>query len=207
MNCTERRKALLSWLDKEGSLSNREIAEHFQVTKMTVHRDLILLEKRQALRRIHGGVLANSRVGVTNETAGDGLSDHSHSQCLICYRSATQHLIYNLTLNNGESRQACCPHCGISAHLLYKDKVVMALTADYLSGRQHPAQNSFFLMGSIAAPCCHPSILTFENREMAERFQTGFGGTLGNLNDATMFLQKEMSVGQGKSSCPHCSAD
>lgn len=76
------------------------------------------------------------------------------------------------------------------------------MSMDYLSGRPHPAQQSYFLMGSAAAPCCHPSILTFEDLEVARRFQTGFGGTLGRMSDAVDFLQEAMSVGGG--GCPNC---
>lgn len=206
MHSTERRKQLLVWLEKEGSLSTREIAKHFNVTKMTVHRDLALLEQRQALRRIHGGILANPKPVGQKELVNSGSNISAQGQCLICFRSATQHLIYSLTLANGESKQACCPHCGISAHLLYKEKVVMALTADYLTGRQHPVHNSNFLLGSVAAPCCRPSILTFESEDMARRFQTGFGGRLGSLSDAIEFLQHELSLNHG-SDCPHCAPD
>lgn len=206
MNCTDRRKELLNWLDREGSLSTRQIAERFKVTKMTVHRDLLLLEKRQALRRIHGGVLAIPKPVEPAEPFRTGLPVSTQNQCLICFRTATQHLLYSLTLSNGESKQACCPHCGISAHLLYKEQVVMALAADYLTGRQHPARSSCFLLGSVAAPCCRPSILTFEREDMASRFQAGFGGTLGDLDDAIAFLQQELSLDHGKKICPKCSS-
>ncbi len=206
MNKTERRKQLLAWLEKKGSLSTREIAEHFNVTKMTVHRDLSLLKEQKALRRIHGGVLANPAPANRPGPASADMAVASQGQCLICFRSATQHLIYSLTLTNGESMQACCPHCGISAHLIYQDRVAMALTADYLTGRQHPVQISTFLLGSAAAPCCRPSILTFENEDMARRFQAGFGGKLGRLKDAVEYLQQELSVNPADS-CPNCTTE
>lgn len=203
MNASERRKELLKWLDREGSLSTREIAEHFNITKMTVHRDLSLLESRQALRRIHGGALANPTPRGAGKPASPEAAETTQGKCLVCFRPATQHLIYSLAMENGEQKQACCAHCGVSAHILHRDRVVMALTADYLTGRQHSAQNSTFLMGSAATPCCHPSMLTFESREMAERFQAGFGGTLGSLNDAIVFLEHDLSIDHEK--CPKCS--
>ncbi len=55
MKSTERRKRLLEWLEKEETLSLAEMVEYFEVSKMTIHRDLDCLEKRQALKRIHGG--------------------------------------------------------------------------------------------------------------------------------------------------------
>lgn len=174
---------------------------------MTIHRDLALLEEKGALKRIHGGAVPV--VGAATAPAlvsEDGLSSSRLGECLICTRPPTQHLLYTMTSRNGEQCQACCPHCGISAHILYGDKIVMALTADYLTGKLHPAQNSWFLFGSEAAPCCHPSILTFESEQMARRFQTGFGGTVGRLNDAIKALREEMVLNPEKDGCPHCAA-
>lgn len=203
MRGTDRRKALLEWLEQENNLSLQQIVERFGVSKMTAHRDLEMLEERNALKRIHGGAVAigNDRVKTSTQSAPEGMGT-----CVICYRPASQHLFYSLTLKNGEQRATCCPHCGVSAHLMLGDQVAMALTADYLTGRPHPAQKSNFLLGSAAVPCCKPSMLTFEDAEMAKRFQNGFGGTLGSLEDATRFLQEEMSLHRDEEGCPHCAA-
>jgi len=203
MKGTERRKAILDWLDQERTLSLAQIVERFKISKMTVHRDLDALEIRSALKRIHGGVVAIERSPglAPSPQAGAG-----QGNCVVCFRPASQHLLYSLTLNNGEQRVACCPHCGVSAHLMLGDQVAMALTADYLTGRPHPAQGSFFVLGSAAVPCCRPSMLTFEDVEMARRFQTGFGGTVGRLEDAIKYLQEEMSLHREGEDCPHCAA-
>jgi len=115
-------------------------------------------------------------------------------------------MLYSLTLTNSEQRIACCPHCGVSVHLMLGDQVTMALTADYLTGRPHPAQRSYFVLGSAAVPCCKPSMLTFEDADMAQRFQHGFGGTIGTLKDAINYLQEEMSLHREEDGCPHCVA-
>lgn len=203
MKGTERRKAILDWLDQERTLSLAQIVERFKISKMTVHRDLDALEMRSALKRIHGGVVAIERSPslAPSPQAGTG-----QGSCVVCFRPASQHLLYSLTLNNGEQRVACCPHCGVSAHLMLGDQVAMALTADYLTGRPHPAQGSFFVLGSAAVPCCRPSMLTFEDVEMARRFQAGFGGTVGRLEDAIKYLQEEMSLHREGENCPHCAA-
>lgn len=203
MKGTERRKQLLEWLEEEGSLSLTQIVERFAISKMTAHRDLEALELRNALKRIHGGAVAidksPAKISADRPAAAQG-------SCLVCYRPASQHLLYSLTLNSGEQKVACCPHCGVSAHLMLGDQVAMALTADYLTGRPHPAQGSVFLLGSTAVPCCKPSMLTFEDAEMARRFQTGFGGTLGDLQQAIDYLQQEMSLHREGENCPHCAA-
>lgn len=204
MKATDRRKELLEWLESEHSLSLLQIAERFNISKMTAHRDLEKLEKRNALKRIHGGAVTAGKPAGINIPAAH--VSPGQGTCVICYRPASQHLLYSLTLGNGEQRIACCPHCGVSAHLMLGNQVVMALATDYLTGQPHPAQGSFFLLGSAAAPCCRPSMLTFEDMEMARRFQKGFGGSLGNLENAIDYLQEEMSLHRDGESCPHCTA-
>ena len=61
MNGSERRRELLEWLGQAGFLSLAEIVTRFGVSKMTVHRDLEILEQRKALKRIHGGAAALER--------------------------------------------------------------------------------------------------------------------------------------------------
>jgi len=208
MNGMQRRKELVSWLEEAGTLSTSEIAARFEVSKMTVHRDLDILEERQRIRRIFGGAMAlESTTNAWTEGEPPEQKEAGESEkCLICYRPATQHLLYGITMENGERKLACCPHCGVSAHLMFKEQIRIAITADYLTGKPHSAQHSHFLLGSAAAPCCHPSILTFENLEMAQRFQTGFGGQLGRLGDALRFLEEEMILHREGESCPHCAA-
>ena len=53
MKSTDRRKELLVWLDEEGTLSLAEMVCRFGVSKMTIHRDLDLLEQRQVLKHTH----------------------------------------------------------------------------------------------------------------------------------------------------------
>lgn len=204
MRGTERRRQILDWLDREQILTLQQLVEHFGISKMTAHRDLEVLEGRRALKRIHGGAVALERP--TGQAAGAGTGEAAQASCMICYRPASQHLLYSLTLSSGEQRLACCPHCGVSAHLLLGNQVAMALTADYLTGRPHPAQGSYFVLGSAAVPCCRPSMLTFEDLAMARRFQTGFGGSLGRLEDAITYLREEMSLHRDGENCPHCVA-
>lgn len=203
MNSTERRKKLLNWLETEGSLSFLEMVEYFKVSKMTIHRDLNWLEQRQALKRIHGGAVRLE--GKVKLQQPESFEQIFQTKCLICNRPSSQQLLYTITMKNGERKVACCPHCGISAHLMLADQVAMALTADFLSGRLHSAQHSYYVMGGVVAHCCKPSILTFDNEEMAIRFQRGFSGNIGRFNDALDFLKKDMSM-HPPSGCPNCAS-
>ncbi len=44
-------------IEKRGSVSISELAENFNVSEMTVRRDLIELEKMSIVRRVHGGAV------------------------------------------------------------------------------------------------------------------------------------------------------
>jgi ribosomal protein S27AE len=202
MKPTERRQELLDWLNSARSLSLTEIVERFAISKMTAHRDMEILEQRRLLKRIHGGVVAEDgrRVGAAVFPS----AKTNEFDCLICRRPAALNLLYSITLTSGEQRHACCPHCGIAAHLAIGDNIAMAMTADYLFGRPHPAQKSFFVLGSTVAPCCMPSILSFEGEERARRFRKGFGGVVGRFSDALDYLQQELTVESERKVCPHC---
>ena len=113
---------ILEMLQAAGNLQITDLAENFQVSKMTIHRDLVLLEEKGVLKRIHGGAV---QAAGSIKASGDITSfpESRQGECLICTRPPTQHLLYTLTGKNGEQRQACCPHCGISAHLLYGENI------------------------------------------------------------------------------------
>lgn len=52
----ERQNQVLQWLNQRGFLSSHEIADHFNISQMTVWRDIKDLEGQGLVRRIHGGV-------------------------------------------------------------------------------------------------------------------------------------------------------
>lgn len=52
----ERQNQMLHWLQQRGFLSAHEIANQFQVSQMTVWRDINELEKQGLVKRVHGGI-------------------------------------------------------------------------------------------------------------------------------------------------------
>lgn len=53
----ERHQTILSLLENKGSVSVTDLVTQFEVSEMTIRRDLDVLEKRGLLRRVHGGAV------------------------------------------------------------------------------------------------------------------------------------------------------
>jgi DeoR family fructose operon transcriptional repressor len=63
MLAEERRLKLVEWTRADGKLDANRAAEKLEVAVETVRRDLDLLQRRGALRRVHGGAIANDKFG------------------------------------------------------------------------------------------------------------------------------------------------
>jgi DeoR/GlpR family transcriptional regulator of sugar metabolism len=55
----ERRQKIQELLSQEKRLLVNEISERFDVSAVTIRKDLEVLEKRGALSRVHGGAIRN----------------------------------------------------------------------------------------------------------------------------------------------------
>ena len=64
MHAEERRQLIVEELARRGRVSVSRLAAHHDVTPETVRRDLVELELRGGLRRVHGGAVALDRVRV-----------------------------------------------------------------------------------------------------------------------------------------------
>jgi DeoR family transcriptional regulator, fructose operon transcriptional repressor len=64
MHAEDRRQLIAEELRRKGRVSVSRLAAAYDVTSETVRRDLVELEQRGVLRRIHGGALAHDRVRV-----------------------------------------------------------------------------------------------------------------------------------------------
>lgn len=62
MHAEERRQLITEELERRGRVSVSHLAATYDVTPETVRRDLVELEQRGALRRVHGGALAPGRL-------------------------------------------------------------------------------------------------------------------------------------------------
>jgi len=55
----ERQQSILDMLDKNHSIQVTDLVDLFDVSEMTIRRDLDMLERRGLLRRVHGGAVSN----------------------------------------------------------------------------------------------------------------------------------------------------
>ncbi len=177
MDRGDRQRKILALLDKETGLSAGELAGRLQVSRMTVHRDLQSLYRQDLLLRIRGGAVAkgNPRSGL-------------ESYCTTCDRPVVPHQRSEFILEDGSSIVTCCAVCALRrvSHDNYEGDL---LVGDQISGRMIPVDDAFFLVNSLASPCCQPSMLSFACEEEIALFQAGFGGSIARLNEALEFLR------------------
>lgn len=182
MILSNRQRSILDMLEQQGSVAIGALAQTLQVSPMTVHRDLDQLERAGQLRKVRGGA---QPVTLPAE-AGDA--------CIACYAPLSLRTQVVLHLADGSQRRACCPHCGLMALSRSQDSVSAFLVTDFLRGRVVNGRTATFLASPTVSVCCTPTVLAFESAEDAQRFQTGFGGQLLNLDEALTFLQAEMHL-------------
>ncbi|WP_020677387.1 DeoR family transcriptional regulator [Geopsychrobacter electrodiphilus] len=172
-----RQSQILTLVSRESGISAGQLARHFQVSRMTIHRDLDRLVEQNLLLRIHGGAVAKPLVRGPSELS-----------CSGCERPILPHQRCELHQADGTVSVACCAACGLR-QFMQQDGGVSVLVGDQISGRMFPAIGAFFLVNSLAAPCCQPSLLSFYDEQEAALFQSGFGGSVAHMAEALEFLR------------------
>ncbi len=179
----DREKKILELLQKQGGASIQELAGIFEVSTMTIHRDLNKLAEAGHIQKKHGGVtLPEMLPGVSGEFL-----------CAMCKKPVSERTVFIVQFENGEQKRACCAHCGLMIQSQSKG-AWQSLTVDYLHGHMVSASQAFYIIGSEISICCVPSVLSFGSRQEAEKYQKGFGGSLMNMAAAIRHLQGMMHV-------------
>ncbi len=159
-----RQSQILQRLRDQGTVTIDDLVIHFGVSLMTIHRDLDVLVRDGLAVKVHGGVtLPEQVVKLTGST------------CQLCDQPIQARTAFTIQIENGESIQSCCPHCGFLL-LPNVHEVVAVLTKDFLYGHTLNARQGVYLLDSTVTVCCSPSTLCFASHEDAARFQKGFGG-------------------------------
>ena len=178
----ERQQKILELLRERKTLKIDELVEQFQVSLMTIHRDLRNLAAKGLVTKVHGGVTL-PRMLPKNEALSN--------RCALCNNPVPMRTAFIIHGNSGETLHACCSHCGLLL-LSRQEGNVIALTTDFLYGQMASVQEATYLVESTVDACCTPSVLSFTRQEDAQRFQHGFGGQMLNFEQAQKYLQNAM---------------
>lgn len=191
----ERQSKILEWLRREGHLKVSDLSRRLNVSEMTVHRDIRVLVQQGRVLKTYGGI---SLVQPSTEETGRDAA----TACSLCRRPVNDRLAMTLTGAGGQIETFCCAHCGMLRFLHRRDEAGDLLGRDFLLGHTVGARTAWYVFDSeIHVPCCEPQLLLFGEREHAERFVRGFGGTVLPFDAAAEELQRRMNPA---SHCAHC---
>lgn len=188
-----RHQRILDILNEQGIVHINQLSQEFDVSEMTIHRDLAQLETEGYLRKVRGGAVPVSMPPQTSVPAAAAVE-----ACFMCQtlpRSQTQ---MTLNLADGTTKRACCPHCGLHGLHMMGEHIVSALVTDFLRGTIINAQAAIFLVEPDITICCTPTVLTFQRKNDAVRFQKGFGGQLMTMNETLDHLNQAMNLHQSE---------
>ena len=173
----ERQQRILASLSENGSSSIQELANFLSVSTMTIHRDLDKLELEGNVVKVHGGAILRPVVAQHAESA---------SSCPMCKQGLRLQLAFVLQFDDGDQKQACCPHCGLMMSKMQNPALMLA--TDFLRGNKVNALKATYLIKPDLKTCCSPAVIAFASSEDAERFKEGFGGEMMSFSEAKSFL-------------------
>lgn len=188
----QRQKQIKTLIQKERTLKISELSEQFGVSEMTIYRDVKPLLETGLVVKTFGGISL--------------VEKHDHSiaalhQCVYCFKPNNPRLAYRLILEDNVIETACCAHCGLIRHRQLGNKVLQAVCHDFFMHTTVSAHLTWYVMNtSLNISCCQPQVLTFANKEDAEKFVIGFGGDIYSLWDAMETVHDKMK-GSSKQCC------
>jgi len=182
MLASERRKIILEELETSGRVHAGDLSENFNVSRMTIHRDLSRLAKKGFLEKVFGGAVSVGSKPVRRDT------------CAMCEREVQERTAFVVQCEDDLQLKACCPHCGIML-LSTRSQVVSALATDFLHAHMINVRSATFLVNPDLTVCCTPTVLCFQRRDEAEKFQSGFGGEVMDLQQTQAHLRESMALG------------
>ena len=183
----DRRRQILALLQEQGIVLISNLSERFDVSHMTIHRDLDQLEERGNLRKVRGGAVPVSPPAPPPAASASGT-------CPMCAKKTQVHTRVILNQVDGGQKIACCPHCALMLLSRAEEEVTSVLVTDFFSGAMGSAQSAYYVVNPEVTVCCSPTTITFSRREDATRFQTGFGGEVLSFGEAAHFIRQAMRV-------------
>jgi DeoR family transcriptional regulator, copper-sensing transcriptional repressor len=160
-NLSPRQQRVLELVTQKGDIHIEEIRQAFGISQATTYREIQALAEADLVTKIPGGI---SRTKT--------LIDH----CVQCGQENNPRTAFVIEQTGGEKFTACCSHCGLMA-LSSRTNIQTAMTPDFFYGIMLNARDAWYVVKSDINLCCRPSALSFSQREDAERFVQGFGGS------------------------------
>ncbi len=171
-----RQEQILDWLQDEGILSIQELQSRFDISHMTVHRDIDRMASQHLVKKVRGGVMH-----IAERTPP------TRKRCSMCSSRVSTRTEVVIQKQDGTQMFACCPHCGI---MLVADgaDIESALARDFIYGRMVNIFQAAYVIESEVRLCCVPSTLCFGSKSTAERFQRGFEGQILDFSTLLKYL-------------------
>jgi len=121
----------------------------------------------------------------------------SPAQCDVCYRPMHAETFYRIHLASGETKDVCCPRCGLRFQE-GRDDVVAVEVTDFYTRERVDAATAYYVENSPVHFCSHagvqedrtggqyevawdrclPSLIAFGSEKEAARFQRDNGGSV-----------------------------
>lgn len=181
----ERQNEIRTLIKTKKMLRINELSEQFNVSEMTIYRDIKPLIEDGSVIKTSGGIsLAEKKQHITSP---------DQSYCIYCHKPNGSKMDYRLILQDGKVETACCAHCGLLRHRQLGDEVSHAICHDFFMNTTISASLTWYVLDTtLNVACCQPQVLTFESREHAEKFIKGFGGKIYPFKEAMETVNRKM---------------
>lgn len=187
MLANERQQQIKDLIFKRKNLKISELSEIFEVSDMTIHRDIKTLVEEGIAEKTFGGISLIEQVAKPVNT----------NECVVCNRSIQDRLSYRLIFTDNRVESTCCTHCGMIRHKMLENEVIEALCCDFFTHTTLSARSAWFVMDStVDLNCCLPQALSFNQRDHAEGFVRGFGGIVVSFTEAMIKVTGQMEKSQ-----------
>lgn len=106
----QRRREIVDLLQMKGSVNTEGLCEHFNVSQMTIWRDLKVLEDRDMLKRVHGGAMLVGQMDEPIYTRKQSVNRHAKERIA---RYACQHYVHDnqiIIMEAGTTVMAMCKY-------------------------------------------------------------------------------------------------
>ncbi|MEY2826777.1 MAG: hypothetical protein RLZZ122_1141 [Actinomycetota bacterium] len=162
MLAEERRLKLVEWTRVEGKLDAGRAAEKLDVAVETVRRDLDLLQRRGALRRVHGGAISNDRYG-HEYTMSERLGLNPDKKRMVAQLASTYVPEEGCIFVDGGSTTEC-----LAPYLRDKPKLIVVTNNINLASRLADSSTQTVVLGGRIRPATHSSVGAKTASEVAD---------------------------------------